>query len=579
MAFEQPAPRLPDTTEPQTTPLWLLIVVMGLVISPMIALAQFLALWRTDVVDDQMFAYFGWRIAQGATVYLDVWDNKPPGIYWVNALAMLLSGGSYAGVIAACVVALVVSHVAFFVTAASLYFRGAAAFTTILLSFYLTHAFYTGGTDRTETFLVACELMAVAFYVRGWARDRWWKWYVAGLCCGCAFLFKQVGLAAWGCMGLHTIYLVLVGMLPWRSGLQRCLLLLAGVVTVVAAASGYLAAQGALDAALFATFGFNRAYIAHGDTQFPYGIVNWLLLRNHLLPTMLLPLLMALAALIHGVLWWLRPHYRPVEIEAPLKRLGAVCPHYMLLFTAWYLVAFYGALISPHAFRHYLVPTIPPLLLLAGYLVNVLRAEVSLVRRLQQRAWVTAAFVMMGYFALDAVRLEFAAVANIFVTRVDRRETAVWEDVGGAVKALTKPDDTIQCLGYMPGVYLHARRVNVSRFTTTEKIGQVRGEAAFIARELEEKLRAKPPVLVIMEADEYFRLLGNDPGGRWPTDLRLTDWLHANYKLVQDIAREGGVLIFMRNDRFDPRQHTELRETQQLMQEAVRAATQAAQKP
>ena len=157
---------------------------MLLLIVPMIGLSQFIAYWRTDVVDDQMFGYFGWRIADGATVYVDVWDNKPPGIYWINAVGMLVGGGSYFGVIAMCVVALVAAHTCFFCIGASLYYRGAATFATVLLCFYLTHGYYTGGTNRTETFLVACELGAVLFYMRGWARDRWWKWYAAGILCG-----------------------------------------------------------------------------------------------------------------------------------------------------------------------------------------------------------------------------------------------------------------------------------------------------------------------------------------------------------------------------------------------------------
>ena len=40
---------------------------------------------------------------------------------------------------------------------------------------------------------------------------------------------------------------------------------------------------------------------------------------------------------------------------------------------------------------------------------------------------------------------------------------------------VTGPDDVIQCWGYYPGVYLHARRINACRYTTTEKVGQVKG--------------------------------------------------------------------------------------------------------
>ena len=557
MALPSVSPDAPVPLSPACstgTSLALLVVVMVVIIAPLIALSQVIAYWRTDVVDDQMFGYYGWRIAHGATVYLDVWDNKPPGIYWINALGMLVGHDSYFGVIALCAAALVIAHAAFFVVAASVFHRGAAALATILLSFYLTHAFYTGGTNRTETFLVACELAAVAFYMRGWARDRWWTWYAAGLCCGLAFLFKQVGLAAWGCLGLHTIVMVILGYLRFGQGLKRCLLLLGGAATTVGLAAAVLAWQGALAEACFATFGFNRAYFATGVSQFPYNFVTYVLLKNHVKPILLLPLLMAIATVVHALLWWLRPQYRPPEIEAPLRALNPVCSWHVPLFAAWFLMSFYAALLSPHGFRHYLVPTIPPLLLLDGYLINVLRAETRLLRRLQQRAWVTAAFVAMAYFAYEAVNLQFAEMSKVWVSRIDpwlngvgRYDPSHWEVVGDAVQRLTAPNDKIYCWGYMPGVYLQARRINACRFTTTEKVGQVGSRAMFILREIERTFRANPPAVLTFQADDYLWLHGRSRTGV-PSDVRLGPWIDENYQLMEEIPKFGTVYIFKRKD-------------------------------
>lgn len=555
----------PSATPPRRdgSPLWLLLVVIFLVVAPMIGLSQLIAFWRTDVVDDQMFAYYGWRIAHGATVYVDVWDNKPPGIYWINAVGMLVSNGSYFGVIAMCALALAIAHAGFFVAASSVYSRGAAALATLLLSFYVTHADLTGGTNRTETFLIACEALAVAFYLRGWARDQWWKWYLAGVCCGLAFLFKQVGLAAWGAMGVHLIAAVLLGRLAFNAGLKRCLLLLVGAATTVSIAVSYLAARGALHEALFATFGFNQAYFDTGDSRFPYNIVTWSLLRDHFKPVLLLPLLMAIAAEVHAVLWWLRPQYRPPEIEKPLRAAQIDCPLYMFFFTLWFVVAVYGALLSPHGFRHYLVPTVPPLMFIAGYLVNVLRAETRLINRLQQRAWVTVAFIIMAYFAYEAVVRQFEEVSRILTFRLEpwlrdhghyppdtpgigSYDLSHWEAVGDAVLRHTTPDQEIHCWGYMPGVYLQARRINACRFTTTEKIGQVEGGAQFIVAELEQCLRANPPALFTIEHGELIWLRNEDPS-KPPSDFNLAPWLVENYTLVDEVPGFN-VYIYKRND-------------------------------
>jgi 4-amino-4-deoxy-L-arabinose transferase-like glycosyltransferase len=527
------------------SPWAVLILAMLLVLVPIVTLSQIAAHYRADVMDDQMFGYYGWRILHGATVYRDVWDNKPPGIYWINALGFLVSGDSYGGVIVLCVLAVVAAHACLFVVAASNYYRGAAALTTVLASFYMTHAYYQGGTNRTETFLVACELAAVALYMRGFARDRWWKWLLAGVFCGCAFLFKQVGLAAWGAMGLHTIILVVTRDLSWRDGLRRCLLLLAGVCGVLLAAGLALASQGALGEACYATFGFNRAYFRVGASSLLTRFINFAYLKWEIKPVLLLPILMAIAASIHAILWRLRPRFRPPEIEEPMRNLRPVCPRYMLLFGIWFAVAFWGALVSPHHFRHYLLPTIPPLLLLAGYLINVLRAEIGLVRRLQQRAWVLATFVAMGYFAAEAFYLHFQVAAAVWYYRFHQQQRPDWEIIGEQVERFTRPEDKIQCWGYQPGVYLHTRRINACRFTTTEKLGHVQQEAGFIADELRQTLSAEPPVLFVISAGDYGWAHEPPDSPRYPGPLGhwLAGWLDENYKIVQDVAETNTYLL------------------------------------
>ncbi len=546
-----------------------LVLGMGVIIAPLIVLCQVIAYWRTDVVDDQMFGYYGWRILHGARVYLDVWDNKPPGIYWINALGMLVGGGSYFGVIAMCVLALVIAHAAFFVVASSVYHRVAAALATVLLSFYLMHAYYTGGTNRTETFLVACELTAVAFYLRGCARDRWWKWYMAGVLAGLAFLFKQVGLAAWGCMGLHTILLVCLRALRPVTGLKRCLLLSLGAATTVGVAAGVLARQGVLDDALFATFTFNRAYVATGDTQVQGNYANAVLMLDDMKQIMILPLLMAVAASIHAALWWLRPSYRPAALDELLSENPPVCratfAFFLLLFLPWFAAAFYGAVLSPHRFRHYLVPAIPPLMLMAGYLINVLLAETTLLKRLQQCAWVTAAFVAIGYFAWGAVRTQFQEVSKVYVDRIVYGSPAEWEVVGDAIAAHSGPQDRVQCFGYLPGAYLRARRPNATRFTTTEKIGQVGQGAAFVVREIETSLRRDPPALLAIPSSDYISMRDTPAAEDRPTAFHLYPWITEHYQLVEEIPKFRTIYVFRRRDLVDPARDPNLDANLQLL--------------
>lgn len=563
------------SAQPAATPLPLILAAVVLCTLPMIVLSQLAAHWRFDVVDDQMFGYFGWRIANGATVYVDVWDNKPPGIYWINALGFLIGGGTYYGVIALCAAALIAWHVLFFGIASSVYFRGAAAVLTVLASFFMTHIFYQGGTNRTETFLVLFELAAVACYVRGFARNRSWKWLLAGALCGCAFLCKQVGLAAFGAMGLHLLILMLTREVPLGTGIRRGVLLILGLAVTLSAAAAYLASQGALQAAWFAAFTFNRAYFEAGDSSFTSNWFNRHMLQNHMFPILRLPILLAAASALHAFVWWLKPQLRPQEIVEPIRQYGPVCPRYTLFFGIWMLLAFYGACVSPHYFRHYLIPFVPPLMLFGGHIISVITTEIGLTRRLAQRGWVAAAYVAMGWFALDAFKFQWEEAARVLLDRFPglnftraapgeplgpaigtfsgyKYRKTTWEQVGDEVFRLTKPDQSIHCWGYLPGVYLYTHRINACRFITTEKIGHVGDRADFVRQELHRVFQQAPPALFVVSAQDYNWFMGNGSRARDWLGEWLAGWLDKTYARVVDMNVPDAVIyIYKRRDLLD----------------------------
>jgi hypothetical protein len=222
----------------------------------------------------------------------------------------------------------------------------------------------------------------------------------------------------------------------------------------------------------------------------------------------------------------------------------------VLLIAMWYLLSFWGALLSPHAFRHYLVPTIPPLMLLAGYLINVLQAEMKLLVRLQQRAWVVAAFVAIAFFAWTSIYQQWVEISNVWVYRFIQNEKAEWEVVGAAVAHVTGPNDKIQCWGYLPGVYLGARRINTCRYTTTEKVGQVPGQADFVLQELDKRLHEDPPVVLALSASDYEWLHGRATDKRPPAVI-LGPWIDEHYERLADIPHFN-VYVYKRKDLVQP---------------------------
>ncbi len=75
----------------------LLYVAMGLLVA--VVLVQYApACAKVPGRDAGVFLYIGDRILNGGIPYLDVWDHKPPVIYFINAFGLLVGGGSVWGV-------------------------------------------------------------------------------------------------------------------------------------------------------------------------------------------------------------------------------------------------------------------------------------------------------------------------------------------------------------------------------------------------------------------------------------------------------------------------------------------------
>ena len=48
--------------------------------------------------DPGVFLYIGWRILNGELPYRDIWDHKPPFIFYINALGLAITKNSQWGV-------------------------------------------------------------------------------------------------------------------------------------------------------------------------------------------------------------------------------------------------------------------------------------------------------------------------------------------------------------------------------------------------------------------------------------------------------------------------------------------------
>jgi hypothetical protein len=75
-----------------TNRLWIVFAILLLATLSLLIQIRWSPAIRKVHVDGTFFGYGGARILDGDLLYRDVWDHKPPGIFYLNALAFLLMG-------------------------------------------------------------------------------------------------------------------------------------------------------------------------------------------------------------------------------------------------------------------------------------------------------------------------------------------------------------------------------------------------------------------------------------------------------------------------------------------------------
>ena len=478
--------------------------------------------WRDDVVDSHYFAYCGWCVFDGARPYLDVWDNKPPGTWWVNALGCWLCGKGLLRETVICSAALAGTLIAFMATAWLSYGRGLLIPAVMAGGILLTDMRFDGGANRTEPFVVHCETLAVLFYLL-WLRRGRLLWLVAaGTMAGAAPLFKQSGLAAAGACAVHLLWIQLrqrygkpVETKPptiWRPWLAAG----GGFVVAPLISAVVLTTQGALSEAWYAIGPFNQTYFAARDA-------TWLRLGRALQTywPFLRPIggIFVIAGI--GLLWGLSTCWRGRQAEQ--KKL--VSATFVELYWLWFLFAVYLACVGPGRRGHHFLPALAPLGLLCLYPLYLLARRDNLGVGLTRRASAAFGLIVWIYLLGGAWMGNVHEVVRIWRTKphwysFSQVETKGYQLQAMEIQRLCPPEERIYVWGWSPGTYRYAYRRCVSRFATLEKLGQVGAGAEFILAGAKGDIRRSPPkVFVISSCDlKWMMIEPRDEFARWLDD-------------------------------------------------------------
>jgi 4-amino-4-deoxy-L-arabinose transferase-like glycosyltransferase len=152
--------------------------------------------WRPDLQrlppDSGFYAYFGKAILHWQMPYRDVWDDKPPLGYYLNALALLIFGQTAWGVWWSSVVWIIGLVVLFFAVIRKLFGTITAGICAVLFLLALMNPQIFQGGNMMEVYALAPQVIIIGVTYLFFSKKRT-PWYAAaiGVLTAIAFLIKQ----------------------------------------------------------------------------------------------------------------------------------------------------------------------------------------------------------------------------------------------------------------------------------------------------------------------------------------------------------------------------------------------------
>lgn len=464
-----------------------LVALTLIVLVPASPLVQKLPSW-----DSGIFLYSGWRITLGDLLYLDVWDHKPPLIFFINALGVFLANGSRWGVWAIEVVIMLAAALVGF----DLIRRAFGVLTAVYASVaWMVNAFVTmdGGNYTTE---YALPLQFGLLWLVGTAPESGisrWRALAVGILSGLLFWLRQNDIG----IPLAIVLLYVLYFFRGRRGeMLRALAFMIGgalVVSVFVIVPFFL--QGTLADFWEAAFLYNFEYIddswfdrlvslkalpitlpAFGLTTLAF--VGWLIAALAFLDSIRR----------NGSVWtnWIntlerlcgeRTNNNPTALTQ-LQVASLLTLTLIALPIECMLVSMSG-----NGFDHYFLALLPVFAVLAALSFRILLAALE---RADLGYWVRVAFVALVLGLLLVLSTEY--VRPIFQRLLLRDEGALI----AYILANTGPQDRILIWGGELRVNFEAKRATSIRYPHTGLLSSSRESVQSKLRRVMQDLRKKP---------------------------------------------------------------------------------------
>lgn len=469
--------------------------------------------------DQAIYTLAAREIGQGRLLYRDVFDHKPPAVYFLYAPVAL--AGSHDGLVVAladlllAVLALVLAERC----GRRLWGDAAGGLAALVLALTLASPAWGGSLSLLEpeavgnAVLLACLSLSLA---PGGLDVR-----------GAALVGAATALLAGIKTPLALLVLPLVALgLPedTRARPRLGLALVGGALLATLPLAAYLTVAGLWADAWSAVVSFNLAY---GGIEIPNPLGSSVVEK---LPALLLPLLLTLPALRAA-----RRERRPGTTAVAL----------------WLVVAVALLLVQGKYFFYHFLPLLPPLALLAGRGASLLVPPAPSLRRslavvvLVVQLLVLGRALLLNHRPWVAHRLR-GGPAYAFAEGVVVSWGTTWlqtELLAAVVRSASRPDETLLVLGRNPLLYLRAHRRPATPWVAHPYLflrghpWDRWGDAAARRDGLRRMLRTASPACVVVATGDRSIFDADDAYARLTADDEVYGALREHYELKLRVRR------------------------------------------
>ncbi|MDD5492386.1 MAG: glycosyltransferase family 39 protein [bacterium] len=388
--------------------------------------------------DEGGYAYIAWRMGQGELPYKDIYDNKPPGIYYIYFI-ILKFFGSTARAIHLFLCGWVVLEVLLLYKLSSNLFNNKTIglISAAIFSLVSSEPGVLGSAANTEIFMLLPVIGSYVILLRAERSGTKRTFFICGLLQGLAFMIKPVSIFNFTGILIYLFYKAR-GHKQYQAFFKQVWASVLGFLAMPLLFLLYFLCQGAAADFVQWAFSYNLDYLSVGGARWSGEVFLAFWRRFSFI-------------LKSDLIFWLFCLYAIILLFR--QKTGAA-----VLVTVWLALSFVGVASGKRFFPHYFLQIMPPLAVAAAWGIW----QASGIKRYLTYAFAAGIIIIplqanykyLFLFTPDQISERIYTV-NPFVEA---------GQIASYLSTRTLPSDTIAILGSEPEILFYARRKSATRY-------------------------------------------------------------------------------------------------------------------